>query len=622
MIKFFAWEDSMKSRVSDARVAEIREIRGRNFTYIYMALVWSLVPLIVMSITLFAYTNLMGRELTASVAFTVLSLFNILVMSCYGLMRLKFGCEINREVLGMLPWAVAGLMRAKVSYLRITKFLAEPELQPPYPGAELATIVGFDNASFQWFKPPSDNDTEANPTAPAVSSTTTYGSLTLDVSPTPQGTMTPTLGATTPTLGATTPQRVFMLRELDVKFPRGELSIVTGKTASGKTSLLMAMLGEMHRVAGRNDTIKNNILFGSKFEEQRYRDVLFQCALLPDLAVLDAGDETEIGEKAVYSNAQTVLLDDCLSAVDSHTAKHLVDHCLLGSLLKDRTRILVTHYVSLCASVASYVVVVDYGRIIGKGTPTEVLQKNEATRNLLLQDELSDLNATHKHGEAATAKAPGPDDGESIDSGETKVTKAGKLMTAEERSEGSVEWNVYKFYMIAFGGLRFWSLFFVLRFIGHMTEFGQYFWIQVWQVSATMPNYTYSVLSILTFPISRYPRTRAYEDSHDIPLVSHFTSFTALVTPYLSFSPSAFATSHDSYLADTFSAPPPNNGTVNGPVDSVFYLGVYAAIGLISTSIFLGTFGLLIIGATRASMALHRELLDRICGAPIRWFDK
>ncbi|RUS25134.1 multidrug resistance associated protein 2 [Jimgerdemannia flammicorona] len=49
----------------------------------------------------------------------------------------------------------------------------------------------------------------------------------------------------------------------------------------------------------QNDTIKNNILFGSKFEEQRYRDVLFQCALLPDLAVLDAGDETEIGEKGI-----------------------------------------------------------------------------------------------------------------------------------------------------------------------------------------------------------------------------------------------------------------------------------------------------------------------------------
>ena len=79
MIKYFAWEDSMKARVTDSRDQEIREIRARNVSYIYMILVWSLIPLIVMFVTLFAYTKIMGRELTASVAFTVLSLFNIMV---------------------------------------------------------------------------------------------------------------------------------------------------------------------------------------------------------------------------------------------------------------------------------------------------------------------------------------------------------------------------------------------------------------------------------------------------------------------------------------------------------------------------------------------------------------
>lgn len=82
-------------------------------------------------------------------------------------------------------------------------------------------------------------------------------------------------------------------------------------------------------------SIKNNILFGSPMEEERYASVIDACALQADLKMFDAGDETEIGEKgislsggqkarvalarAVYSRAKTVLLDDPLSAVDSHT---------------------------------------------------------------------------------------------------------------------------------------------------------------------------------------------------------------------------------------------------------------------------------------------------------------
>ena len=81
-----------------------------------------------------------------------------------------------------------------------------------------------------------------------------------------------------------------------------------------------------------NDSIRNNILFGSTFDAKRYKKVLSACALLPDLSVLEAGDKTEVGEKgtvlsggqkarislarAVYSSAKVLLLDDILSAVE------------------------------------------------------------------------------------------------------------------------------------------------------------------------------------------------------------------------------------------------------------------------------------------------------------------
>src|SRR5699024_1122433 len=93
------------------------------------------------------------------------------------------------------------------------------------------------------------------------------------------------------------------------------------------------------------------------------------CALTPDLAILPGGDQTEIGElginlsggqkqrvaiaRACYSSADIVLLDDPLSAVDSHVAKHLFTHVLSSKtgFLKDRTRVITTNNISILPEV-------------------------------------------------------------------------------------------------------------------------------------------------------------------------------------------------------------------------------------------------------------------------------
>lgn len=55
----------------------------------------------------------------------------------------------------------------------------------------------------------------------------------------------------------------------------------------------------------QNNTLRENILYGKKFDEMKYKvnnyiqDVLYSCALLPDLDVLPFGDLTEIGEKGI-----------------------------------------------------------------------------------------------------------------------------------------------------------------------------------------------------------------------------------------------------------------------------------------------------------------------------------
>ena len=94
----------------------------------------------------------------------------------------------------------------------------------------------------------------------------------------------------------------------------------------------------------QNETVKNNILFGSRFDQTLYEQVLSACSLTTDLAIMPAGDKTEIGEKginlsggqkqrislarAVYADADIYMLDDPLSAVDSHVGKHIFDNVI------------------------------------------------------------------------------------------------------------------------------------------------------------------------------------------------------------------------------------------------------------------------------------------------------
>lgn len=170
------------------------------------------------------------------------------------------------------------------------------------------------------------------------------------------------------------------LKNINLAVKKGSLTAVVGVVGSGKSSLISALLGEMEKHSGdvnvdgsiayvsqlpwiQNTTLMDNVLFGRKLNKEIYDKVIHACALVSDLAMLPAGDQTEIGEKginlsggqkqrvalarAVYSDAQIYILDDPLSAVDSHVGKHIFDN-LIGEngMLKHKTRFFVTHAVS------------------------------------------------------------------------------------------------------------------------------------------------------------------------------------------------------------------------------------------------------------------------------------
>lgn len=209
-----------------------------------------------------------------------------------------------------------------------------------------------------------------------------------------------------------------ILPQLHFKVPRGQLVVVVGELGSGKSSVLNAILGEMQelpndsskptRISARqmaycaqeamilNATMRDNVLFGLDWDEEKYWKAVEASALAQDLLLLPAADMTEIGEKgltlsggqkarvalarAVYSAlavpdpAQAlVLLDDPLSAVDAHVGSHLWEQCISGVLSKT-TRILVTNQLQFLSDPAvSQIFVMERGEVAEMGPYSELV---------------------------------------------------------------------------------------------------------------------------------------------------------------------------------------------------------------------------------------------------------
>ncbi|KAJ6782639.1 hypothetical protein PWT90_00192 [Aphanocladium album] len=207
----------------------------------------------------------------------------------------------------------------------------------------------------------------------------------------------------------------FSLNDVTLQFPPGELSIISGKIGSGKSLLLASILGEADLLQGRitapadednsvayvaqvpwlhSGTIEENILFGSPMNRKRYEMVISACALRPDLSQLADGDQTRIGlrgvklsggqrarigfARALFSSAKTMVLDDIFSSLDTHVANEIFD-ALTGELGSGRTRILVTHNISLCLPCAKYLVQLQNNRVSYAGEPGAVDAKIEPT---------------------------------------------------------------------------------------------------------------------------------------------------------------------------------------------------------------------------------------------------
>ncbi|XP_077856032.1 ATP-binding cassette sub-family C member 10 isoform X16 [Macaca mulatta] len=503
---------------------------------------------VVISIVIFITYVLMGHQLTATKVFTALALVRMLILP-----------------LNNFPWVINGLLEAKVSLDRIQLFLDLPNHNPqayysPDPPTEPSTVLELHGALFSWD---------------------------------PVGTS----------------QETF-ISHLEVK--KGMLVGIVGKVGCGKSSLLAAIAGELHRLRGRVvvwglskgfglatqepwiqfATIRDNILFGKTFDAQLYKEVLEACALNDDLSILPAGDQTEVGEKgmtlsggqrarialarAVYQEKELYLLDDPLAAVDADVANHLLHRCILG-MLSHSTRLLCTHRTEYLER-ADVVLLMEAGRLIQAGPPSEILP--------LVQPVPKAWAENGQKSDSATAQSvQNPE--KTKEELEEEQSTSGGLLQEESKKEGAVALHVYQAYWKAVGqGLALAILFSLL--LMQATRNAADWWLSHWISQLKAENSSQEVQAS-TSPAS-----------------------TGLFSPQLLlFSPGNLYT-------PVFPLP---KAAPNGSSDIHFYLTVYATIAGVNSLCTLLRAVLFAAGTLEAAATLHRRLLHRVLMAPVTFFN-
>lgn len=467
VIKLYAWENSFISSLFGFRSKELQCLKQILNLDSVQTFLWQCSPFVVACVTFAVYVySDPSNVLDAEKAFVSISLFNLL----------KFP-------LTMLPMLVTNIILTIVSARRLNKFLNNDEIVRYVTRNDELEAVAIEGGTLSW-----SQDAEVE--------------------------------------GGENPDKKAILRDINLHIKPNSFVAIIGQVASGKSSLLAAILGEMHRIAGRfnvrkgldiayvpqqawiqNMTVRDNILFGSRFNEERYNQVLSVCSLESDLEIIPGGDQAEIGEKGInlsggqkqrvslaracYSNSDLFLLDDPLSALDSHVAKHVFDKVLNSTtgLLRNKTRILATN----CLFVLPYVdqiIVLDNGRIIESGTYKDLMKIDggylfECMRQYsgTPNSQPNDAMATEEHKSF-----------EQVLSAEEKLMKSvipksdvGRLIDIEKTETGSVNYKVYLSYFKAVS-IR-WLVFVIVSLVvASALNVSTNFWLSIWSSDSKDPD--------------------------------------------------------------------------------------------------------------------------------------
>ncbi|KAJ5892711.1 hypothetical protein N7504_009402 [Penicillium tannophilum] len=573
-VKFSALEGQWQKKIGLVRESELGALWTSFFYDVFLMAIWILGPIAFSCVSLTVYALIHG-ELSASVAFTAMSVFGSLEMA-----------------LAILPEIITNLLEAIVSADRIDEYMAASEkVVNTLPG----DCISFEDASVAWpaeHHPGEKKDEEER----------------------------------------------FQLRDLNFELPRKGLSVISGRTGSGKSLLLASILGECDVLEGtvtvpvppalkdrfdhlatsanwiiddaiayvaqipwiENATIKANILFGLPYNETRYQKVLFACALEKDLEMLPDGELTDIGAngvnlsggqrwrvsfaRALYSRAGILVMDDIFSALDAHTGRHVYENALTGELGQGRTRVLVTHHVALCLPLTDYSVLLENGRVKYAGTIDDlrksnhledILREEQAAEELdkKIIDDQKDVNdvdggtlqkvisntSHRRQSNAANGNATVP----------PKDTPK-KFIKDEAKEKGSVRLTVYKTYFGMGGRPLTWAVTISIYVSYAILMVGRSWWISVWTGSSA--------------------------NTHANP------ETTQVMLQY-------------SMMQTNMSTATQGNGELG------MYLGVYMGISVVACLIGTVRYYCILSASIRASRNLFNSLVFAVLRAPLRWLD-
>uniref|UniRef100_A0A8C0YGJ6 ATP-binding cassette, sub-family C (CFTR/MRP), member 8 n=2 Tax=Cyprinus carpio TaxID=7962 RepID=A0A8C0YGJ6_CYPCA len=362
LLKLYAWEHIFCSSVEETRGKELTSLQTFALYTSISIFMNTAIPIAAVLVTFVAHVHLSDdADLSPAVAFASLSLFHILVTPLF-----------------LLSSVVRSTVKALVRSRLFTLMLFFSPLIKPLKVVNRKRPVREDWNSFALQSEQEDEPLAVEDEDICIKIINGYFSWT-DGTPT--------------------------LSNVNIKIPFGQLTMIVGQVGCGKSSLLLAALGEMQKISGTqhwccavayasqkpwllNTTLAENITFEMPLIKQRYRAVIEACSLQPDIDILPQGDQTEIGERgiilsggqrqrigvarALYQTTSVVFLDDPFSALDIHLSDHLMQEGILKLLREEkRTVVLVTHKLQYLPH-ADWIIAMKDGSIQTEGTLKDI----------------------------------------------------------------------------------------------------------------------------------------------------------------------------------------------------------------------------------------------------------
>lgn len=481
-IKLYNWEESMMENINEIRNdKELKNLKKSGLIISINQFLWYLIPLVILGFTFYFYND----KLTSDIIFPALALFNILT-----------GPII------LLPALITSLIEASIASKRLSQFLDSEEIEPKLykdkafkdePAEGLGPYISIDG-TFQW-----TGDTR---------------DLCYDES-----------------LIESLENSKIALRNVKLEARGNDMVCVVGSVGSGKSTFLNGIIGELpytattkYQLSGAvaycpqipwilNSSIRENILFGNSYDQDKYWKILEACQLVADFNILPSGDLTLVGEKglslsggqkarvslarAIYADKDIYILDDILSSVDNFVANKLIKNVLSqDGLLKNKIKVLVSNNLSVL-KYCDQIICIDKNTVVQQGCTEELNFADSKPESPSLLDDESEITTVSSPsptsscastlGSRTRLNSSSTSEGFSLKSAQTCATSISgidKKLAAPAVVSGEVKWSTYLYYMksCTVSGTFVFLLMIVVNTTMHLIS---NYWLKYWAESSS-----------------------------------------------------------------------------------------------------------------------------------------